>query len=170
MRRRCVALVDALDLPAPFAVQVLADSIAAIRGRPIQLRPAAMPVDGACGMWVSTPERDIIVYEQNTSGLHQEHIQLHELGHLLCGHRAGATIRAQDSRLLLPDLDPTVVIRSLQRTRFAVHEEQEAETVASLILARARRWRPPPEWPSSTEATALRRRIAMALESPKDRN
>ncbi|WP_162562076.1 ImmA/IrrE family metallo-endopeptidase [Salinispora vitiensis] len=49
-----------------------------------------MPIDttatGVCGLWVTTATKDYIAFERQTSPAHQDHIVLHELGHILCGH------------------------------------------------------------------------------------
>jgi Zn-dependent protease with chaperone function len=169
VRRRCRELTAGLEIPIPFSVQRLAERIARTRGRPIELVPAAMPNSAPCGIWFATDDRDIIVYETNTSALHQEHIVLHELGHLLCGHEPISTSNSAAAQLLFPDLDPDMVHRTLHRSHYALDLEQEAEMVASLILARTRRMRPAPEWVGPPDGAAARGRIARALEAPDDR-
>jgi hypothetical protein len=168
VRRRCRQLVGELDIPVPFDAGRLADGIAASRGRPIDLVAFAMPPDAPCGVWLAAPDRDIVVYEVHTSLLHQEHIQLHELCHILCCHEPVGTTDPQVSQLLFPDLDPGVVHRSLHRSQYTLGQEQEVETLASMILARARRLRPVPEWPQPADAQAVRQRIALSLEPPAD--
>lgn len=39
------------------------------------------------GCWVRLAGKDYIFYEEHTAHLHQAHIQLHELAHILCGHK-----------------------------------------------------------------------------------
>jgi hypothetical protein len=168
VRRQCRQLVATLDVPMPFDARRLADRVAAERVRPIDLIALAMPNNALCGIWLATPDRDIIVYEQNTSRLHQEHIQLHEICHILCQHDPVGTTNPQISRLLFPDLDPHVVHRSLHRSHYSLRQEQEVETLASMILARARRLRPVPEWQAPPDAAQLRQRIASSLEPPAD--
>jgi hypothetical protein len=90
---------------------------------------------------VSTNAGDYIFYESQTSALHQEHIILHEVGHLLCEHRVASLSRDEVSELLLPDLDPAMIRRVLGRTCYPVWAEQEAEIIASLILAKVERQR-----------------------------
>jgi hypothetical protein len=90
---------------------------------------------------VSTNAGDYIFYESQTSALHQEHIILHEVGHLLCEHPAASVSRDEISELLLPDLDPAMIQRVLGRTCYPVWAEQEAEIIASLILAKVERQR-----------------------------
>ena len=132
LRRRCQEIVDGLDIPDPFSVHELVRLLGQRRGRPIHLIPLRLPAGAPCGVWVSTRDFDVIFYEADTSPLHQEHIIGHELGHLLCEHGA-STIDARVSRQLLPDLDPQLVQRMLNRTSYTAVEERQAEVVASLI-------------------------------------
>jgi hypothetical protein len=168
IRRRCEKLVEDLEIPVPFDVHVLCARVAAKRGRSIELRAITMPAGGPCGVWVSAAGRDFIFYERHTSGLHQEHIVLHEIGHFLSDHEASSVLDPDISRLLLPDLDPLVVKRVLQRTHYSVDNEREAETIASLILERANRWRPASEWAAPPEAAGIRERIGSSLEHPTE--
>ena len=107
----------------------------------IHLIPRALPTGSPSGLCVSTNAADYIFYESQTSALHQEHIILHEVGHLLCEHRAATVSREEISELLLPDLDPSMIQRVLGRTCYPIWAEQEAEMIASLILARVERQR-----------------------------
>jgi hypothetical protein len=166
LRRRCGKVVASLDVPAPFDVDVLCARVAAQRGRPLHLRPIPMPDGGACGVWVSATDCDFIFYEAHTSGLHQEHIKLHELGHMLSDHSTTAVLASVTARFLLPDLDPAVVSRVLQRTQYTDDEEREAETIASMILERASRWQPRSEWAGPPEAADVRARLGRTLEPP----
>ncbi|MGW5446082.1 hypothetical protein [Streptomyces asiaticus] len=66
--------------------------LAAQRARPLRLHPlpAEAAATGACGLWLATDAEDHIFYERRTVPLHQEHIVLHEIGHLLFNHRTVA--------------------------------------------------------------------------------
>ena len=163
MRRKCVAIVKNLDITVPLDVRRLADSIARSRGKPIHLMPSAVP-NGAAGMWLSARDSDIILYERDTSPLHQEHIQLHELAHIVLGH-----VPVAETTLLFPDIDESVVARVLRRTTFTTDEERETELLATLILARTRRWRRMPQQAGPSDGAAISRRVAMSLEPPEDR-
>jgi len=132
LRRRCLARLRALPLPAPFDVHVLCDQVAARRGRPIRLIPAA-GLTGVCGLWIATDTADLICYESDTTRPHQDHIILHEVSHLLCAHYPVEL----PTGTLLPDLDPAVVRAVLGRAGYSTDEEREAETLASLIRQRA---------------------------------
>ena len=95
--------------------------------------PHPIPVPGPFGVWIATAKADYILYQRETSKAHQNHIILHELGHLLAGH----TSDEHDDDLLTglyPDLEPDAVRRALRRTSYDSAHEREAETVATIIL------------------------------------
>ncbi len=162
LRRQCEARLRALDLPTPFSARAFSHSLAARRGRPIRLHPLESTA-GPSGAWVATTTADYIFYEQATSPLHQEHIILHELSHLLCGHDAAAVLEAEHIQLLFPDLHAEVVQRVLQRATYSIEEELEAELLASLILERSAT-SPVAETPAlDPEATNLLSRLEETL-------
>jgi hypothetical protein len=154
---RCRARLAELDLPRPFDVQALCASVGRRRDRPIALLGLDLPPDAPCGLWLSAEHRDYIVYERATSPLHQEHIILHELGHLLCGHAGAPRLSEEHARRLFPVLDPDTVRRVLGRTGYSSEEEQEAEMLASMILLRAERHRRAPRVTDPAAAENLRR-------------
>jgi hypothetical protein len=162
LRRRCEARLRELDLPAPFSARAFSHSLAARRGRPIRLQPLESPA-GLTGAWVATTTADYIFYEEATSPLHQRHIILHELSHLLCGHDAVPVLETEFSQLLLPDLQADMVERVLRRAAYSNEEEQEAELLASLILERVAA-SPPPDAPAlDPDAAALLSRLEASL-------
>ncbi len=160
-------MVNRLELPRPFGVDVLCQRISEQRGRPIHLVPMEMPVS-VSGLWVVTAEADVIMYEQHTSRIHQQHIILHEIGHLLSQHDAAPTSCEDTARLLLPYLSPGVAERMLCRTRYTAPEEQEAELIASELLKRAGRWRPSRTWSPAPGAAGIARRLERSLEQYRD--
>ncbi|MCX5418140.1 hypothetical protein [Streptomyces sp. NBC_00078] len=138
LRRRCQALIDQLDLPHTLSVEALCRHVAVRRARPLRLHPlpSEAAAQGACGLWLATDAEDHIFYERRTAPLHQEHIVLHEIGHLLFDHHMVALDGAVGWDELLPDLDMRAVRRLLHRTNYATDEEQEAELLASLLGSR----------------------------------
>jgi IrrE N-terminal-like domain len=152
LQRRCERLLRDADVPDPFDVDEFCARLAASRGRPLRLVPLppgsgpAMP----CGLWVATRDEDLIHVEPDTSPLHRGHIVLHELGHIVCHHPPAAVQAAAFARLL-PDLDPDLVERMLGRTSYTDPQEQEAEMVASLLLARRGRHMPAAPTPEGTD-------------------
>lgn len=137
LRRKCEKILAELDLPDAIDVRQLCDLVADRQGRPIHLFEENLPADSPCGLAVRTERFDAIFYEADTSRLHQEHIIRHELGHLICGHLSAPVLDAESSRLLLPDLDPSLVRAALGRTNYSEIEEKEAELIASLLLRRS---------------------------------
>ncbi|GAA4933030.1 hypothetical protein ACFPM3_04240 [Streptomyces coeruleoprunus] len=133
LRRRCRPLLGQLALPQPFAIETLCAHLSAHRRRPLHLHPLPLQAaaSGACGLWIATDTDDHIFYEQRTARSHQEHIVLHEIGHMLFNHHA--TADAGPPGGLLADLSPRLVRRILARTNYSTRQEQEAEMLATLI-------------------------------------
>lgn len=134
LRRRCRAVLRGFHIPQPFSVEALCRRLGEERQRPIHLH--ALPLQaaraGTCGLWLSTATDDHIFYEQRTTRVHQDHIVLHEIGHMLFDHHA---LDEDDSWIaaLLTDLDPRAVRRMLARSDYSTRQEREAEMMASLI-------------------------------------
>ncbi len=159
LRRRCTALLRDLRLPDSFDIATLCAELSTRRGRPIRQLPLPDLFD-VCGLWIATDTADLIAYEQHTSAPHQDHIVLHEIGHMLCDHYPAALSPAEQARLLLPDLDPNMIRRVLGRTGYSSVEEQEAEFLASLLGQHIR----PADHDDSVAG-----RLRSALENGRDR-
>jgi hypothetical protein len=160
-RRRCKDLVDSLEIPSPFDLGEFVAAVAKRRGRPIVLREMALPRGGMCGLVVSAPAQDLIVYAKHTSRTHQRHIVSHELAHLLLEHGTDPETSVQASQAALPHLDPAMVKRVLAgRSNYEAVHEEEAELVASLITLRVSGWSARPRhvaaWHSTQDAVADR--------------
>jgi hypothetical protein len=141
LRRRCKAIAAQLPLMRPFDVHELCRRLAEQRCRPIHL----MPITGlseAHGLWMSTDSADLIFYEAGTALPHQEHIILHELSHMLCGHYRDGIPETEHIRSLLPNLDFKIIRTMLARTSYLAAEEHEAELLASIIRRRAEQLAP----------------------------
>lgn len=145
LRRRCRQLLNELDIRPPLDVVELCRRVGDKRGRPIRLVPHPIPVPGPFGVWISTEAVDYILYQRETSKSHQGHIVLHELGHILAGHRSDEEddallselypqVEPDELRKQYPDLEPDAVRRALRRTSYDTEQEREAETVATIIL------------------------------------
>jgi hypothetical protein len=137
VRRRCATVLRDLNLPDSFDVPTLCAELSARRGRPIRKLPVP-DLSGVCGLWIATDSADLIAYEQHTTLPHQNHIVLHEIGHMLCDHYLVAPDPAEQAQLLMPDLDPELIRRILGRTGYSSVEEQEAEYLASLLAQHIR--------------------------------
>jgi hypothetical protein len=164
--RRCRATVDRLDIPEPFDVGELCRRTGETRGRPITVAPLPLRGMAACGLWLGIPGADLIFFEADTSPAHQDHIILHELGHVLC-HEQDGHLHENLLRELFPALSPELVRGALGRTRYAVVEEQEAEVFAHLVLERV--WRAPvatepAEGSTDAHAHDVLRKLARGLD------
>ncbi|MFE0187261.1 toxin [Streptomyces sp. NPDC058989] len=122
-----------LDLPKVADVAELCRHLGEVRDRPITLVPMQMPASHPCGMWVAARDEDLIFYDANTTSAHQEHIILHELGHIICCHRGAGWLDEASARLLFPNLDPDLVRDMLLRATYDDVQEQEAEIIAYLL-------------------------------------
>lgn len=135
LRTRCLQHLSALELPRTFDLEALCDRVAASRGRALRLQPLPhLGVAAPCGLWVAVAHTDYVFYETGMSQLHADHIILHELCHMICGHlgEEGFT-RSISVSLLLPSLDTDMVRAVLGRVKYSTDQEREAELLASLI-------------------------------------
>ncbi|MBL7259142.1 hypothetical protein JKJ07_32985 [Actinoplanes sp. LDG1-01] len=147
MRRRCEARLRGIRVPDPFDLDEFCAQVSARRGRPL-IRQAVpgLSDEAPCGLWIGTERADHVFFDPGTSPLHAEHIVLHELSHILCGHSGS------DAALgtLFPDLEPAAVRQMLGektmlgRARYTDEQEREAEMMASLIRGRSARPSPTP--------------------------
>ncbi|GIG92146.1 UBA domain-containing protein [Plantactinospora endophytica] len=165
LRRRCTARLAALRLPATASMETLCEQIGRQRNRPIRLLPMPLHEARPCGIWLALPDADLIVYEANTTRMHQDHIVAHELAHVVCGHSVLGDDRPFDPRQLFPDLDPGLVRTLLGRSHYSDAQEREAEVLASLLLSRVDRT--PAD--HGDDDTALTIRLKAALLAPDNR-
>lgn len=135
LRRRCEERLQELGLSAPFSSQSFCQALAARRGKPLQVCPATSYAS-PWGVWIGTDAVDYIFFEQDTSPLHQEHIILHEAGHILFGHAPTQLADTDLLRRLLPNIPPETILRVLLRGSYSEFEEQEAEVLATIIQER----------------------------------
>jgi len=103
------------------------------RGRKILFVPWSMPPT-LFGAWLVGEDCDYVFYESDTLPIHQAHIQLHEIAHILCGHPT-LKIGSQQAQILLRHARPNPVgYESLPlRSTHSDEAEHEAETLTALI-------------------------------------
>ena len=161
--RRCRARLAALDLPDRISIVGLCQLVEHQRGRPLTLLPLASST-GPFGVLVSSTRADYVFFAQNTTPVHQRHIAVHELCHLLCGHQSPVLADSDLLKLLVPDVDPKLIETLLGRSAYTVEEEWEAEVLASLLLEGVSSWTPAGELPSDADASALLARLRDTLQ------
>lgn len=152
-RSECAALVAALWLPDPFDLPEFCSWFGRRQGREIVLLSHEMAVGGLCGTWMRTAKADYVFYEASTSKLHQTHIVLHELAHILRRHVPGSELSKDLVRSIAPGIKVSDVFRVLGRDSYNDDDEFEAELIATLILRRIGRQRVR-EAPKATNPTA----------------
>ncbi|MFH9659053.1 regulator component [Streptomyces sp. NPDC017248] len=136
LQRRCAAILRDLGVERSLSLEAVRARVEELRGRPLMLRelPEQAAAIGACGLWLGTDDADYVFYEPRTAPLHQEHIILHEIGHVLCDHHRSVTDDGgPPAGPLLGPPQPQLVRRLMARTSYTTTEEQEAEMIASLI-------------------------------------
>lgn len=141
LRKRCRALIGTLDIPEPFDITEFCHRLERRRGRPIRLVPITAGRGVPCAMWVGTAFTDYIFHDRGISLLHQQHIILHEIGHILFRHQDASPFTQSLARLLMPDLDAELIESMLGRNRYDCQQELEAETFADLVLLTVKRSR-----------------------------
>jgi hypothetical protein len=133
LRKHCKKILRALGIRPPLQVHELCILLGDYRGRPIRLVPYSLPVPGPLGLWIATDAADYIFYQRETSPAHQDHIILHEVGHILADHTSDESDR-EVWQVMMPDLSYDVINRALRRTSYEEEREREAELVATIIL------------------------------------
>ncbi|MET7890440.1 hypothetical protein ACGFY3_17795 [Streptomyces mirabilis] len=133
LRRRCRRILQQLDIQPPLRVEVLCHLLGEQRGRPIRLMPHSLPIPGPFGLWIASSSADYIFYQLETSKIHQDHIILHELGHIMADHQ-GPDTDDEFLRQQFPDISTDVIKKALRRSSYDEGHEREAELVATIIL------------------------------------
>jgi hypothetical protein len=115
-----------------FTVERFARWLVQQHGRPITFVPWRMPVT-AFGVWLACEAHDYVFYEEDTAPIHQAHIQLHEMAHMLCGHSPEQIDSREIEAFLHSKGMDGRVSGLLLRSHHSNAAEVEAETLASLI-------------------------------------
>ncbi|ADG78171.1 hypothetical protein TPAU25S_03083 [Tsukamurella paurometabola] len=135
----CTAAVDSLDLTGQVSVEDLRAAVARHQQRTICLTPFALESAAVHGLLLSTDDVDYIVFEQNTMPFHQEHIILHELGHIMLAHASSTAVgemvvSSQPYALSTAGLPGEgTATRILGRHTYEDRQELEAEVMASIL-------------------------------------
>ena len=132
LRRYCRRLLRHLDIRPPLDVHELCARLGEHRGKPINLIPWELPIPGPSGVWLSQPDVENIFYQQETSRIHQDHIILHEIGHILADHH-NDPIAADVFSDPGPDCPEFLLGQGVHRTSYSEDYEYEAELVATMI-------------------------------------
>lgn len=133
VKTRMQGILDSLNYEFEhFTVDGFVEWIEQQRERPIVFLPHALPPP-IFGVWVKGHDRDVIVFETNTPAIHQTHIKLHEMAHMLCDH---PTVELEEEEIQMlfrgANVDPALQ-PLLLRSKYSDENEREAEMLTSLI-------------------------------------
>ncbi|MEU1734774.1 hypothetical protein [Streptosporangium sp. NPDC020145] len=138
-RTSCELLIEELEdgdiIPDPFDLDLFVSRVGERQGRQIFLVPISAARSMPCGLYIKSKTADFLCYARSGSPLHQCHIILHELGHLLLGHQDSGWRGEVLHNVLMPDLDPEMIRSVLCRNGYGTPAEDEAEVFADLVLA-----------------------------------
>lgn len=118
IHKQCTRKLADLGLDTLTTVEDIRARASEISERDIQLVPYALSGSGVHGLLVRTDATDYVVYDSDTTTMHREHIILHELSHVMCGH-TGASSRE--------------LAEILCRESYMDDQEVEAEMLASMM-------------------------------------
>jgi hypothetical protein len=142
IKTRMQTLLDSLDYDfEEFTLDGFVEWIAQQRERSIVFIPYTFPSD-VSGAWVKGSDEDFIAFEIDTPAIHQTHIKLHEMAHMLCGHPTVEIGKTQTQALLRSVIGPEPDVdlqASLLRSTYSNENEEEAEMLTSLIQGQVQR-------------------------------
>lgn len=143
LQRACQARVAALDLPSPLRPVLLKERLEEQRGREIWVLPdrGELPPE-ITGLWLGARTRDYVYFREDLTGCRLENTILHEFAHMICEHRSASVSERAWLTAAAPNLAAIGDIEHMcMRRDYGAADEQEAELMASMILARAEdRW------------------------------
>lgn len=131
VRARCLDVIRALPIPRPFDLERFRLGLGRGRGRALRLVAAR---GGAGGLWIATADEDYVFYPRDAPAVTQLHVIARELGHLLLDHAGAPAATSEIARLLLPSMDPGLVVSTLARTSYSKQDQDEADLFALLLL------------------------------------
>lgn len=138
LHRRCRARVEELLLPFPLRPEAVKERLEGIRDREIWVLPdgGALPAQ-ISGLWLGAATRDYVYFREGLAGCRLDHTLMHEFAHMMCHHRSATLADREWLRAQAPQLVTGEDIEHIcMRSNFDSADEQEAELMASLMLAR----------------------------------
>ena len=128
------ALATALRTPRPWNLKAFSQELQRQYGHPVTLTPAPLPADHP-GLLLTGAPAHTIAYPATADPARQAHVIAHQAAHLLLRHHGiPDDVLVQSA---FPHLDPITVAQAITARKFAPQAEQEADALASLLIATA---------------------------------
>ena len=121
--------------PTPFDLETFLRQLIHLRGRQIVLTPIAVRADSTtvCGYCLKLARWDHVFYTRSRSPLHRTHNAVHELAHLVLGHRSVAPLARPDP---YPADQPSDGWLGMADGSYSKRCEDEADAAAAILLGR----------------------------------
>jgi hypothetical protein len=130
LSRRCEAVLAGLPVPDPFDFDEFLDALGRQRGKPLRVWEWDMGADGGspCGLYVGTELADHVFVAPAHSELQRRQTVVHELAHMVLGHRRKDGLSDVDLNRVLAGLSLSAdrVRAVMARTSYTTPEEVEA--------------------------------------------
>ncbi|MEU4447246.1 hypothetical protein AB0K14_27105 [Actinosynnema sp. NPDC050801] len=145
LRELSDGLIRELDLDDSATTQAVCARLCEVMARRLQreiiLRFDDLGAGGTSGLWaVTEDEVHVVIVTTARSWVHRLLILLHEIAHMLCGHRPPRLDAEEGRRLLYPDLSPSMLRILAGRTDMSRKEEREADRVAGVLTRALIEW------------------------------
>jgi hypothetical protein len=116
-----------------FTMASFVRCVEAHRGRGIEFIPTAFP-PGYYGAWITDKDEPLeyVCFDADLPRLHREHVKLHELAHIICGHETLALSNNEMKKLLESGGDLSALLCRSNEMK-SDRSEREAEMMAGLI-------------------------------------
>lgn len=136
LRKQLRGDLSTLAVHSPISMEDVCRHLSQRRTKPILILPYPLEVPGPEGLWLSTPSAEYVLYQAETTFLHQQHIIAHEVGHIISDHCSDESDDGVWAELM-PDIPPEVVRRALRRSGYDSEQEWTAEAIATMLLKAA---------------------------------
>jgi hypothetical protein len=141
----CEEIVEEFGDLYPFDRHVVVTRLCERVGVPIELRPVSLPDSSVTGFSVPLKHKIVMHYAQDTTESQQDRIICHECGHFLCRHVTLPVDNVAPMAQLLSPLPPALQMRLFhQYHNYGTEEEQQADLLAAMMLAKGGRHTFPP--------------------------
>ena len=135
LRKRLKQVISDLGLEHRYTIHDIQVRVLTNRRRRLEIyRVSDLPIEFT-GLWAATPTCDVIMCPSQASQAHIEHIILHEIAHMLLGHRPTISGDAAIIKQYLEQVKPDA--QAVQtRGAYDQRQEVEAEELALLLAAK----------------------------------